>query len=59
MKATEDDFLFDSQLTALFHVDEDVRRAAMNLNAHLLDFIKIRDTKGLEFAKNKSNKFQN
>lgn len=59
MKATEDDFLFDIRLTALFHVDEDVRRAAMDLNAHLLDFIKVRDTKGLEYAKNKSRKLQN
>jgi hypothetical protein len=59
LNITEDEFLWNIQLTALFHVDEDVRRAAMDLNGHLLDYNNARDKKKTENEKNESNQLQN
>lgn len=58
MKATEDDFLFDIQLTALFHGDEKIRRSAMELNGLMLDYKNAREKKEFDNAKNKSGKLQ-
>ncbi|MBR1069375.1 hypothetical protein ABIF65_011807 [Bradyrhizobium japonicum] len=59
MAVTDDEFLFDIQFAALFHGDEKVRRSAMELHWHLLDFKRAREKKRIEDAQNKSLELQN